>query len=88
MSDIRLTVRDEAPVVGLSVVTGTQVTIKVGNNQGTPLPVYDGATSITPNETEQILPTKNHTLKENITVGPIPNNYGKIIYNGSYIRVE
>lgn len=51
-------------------------------------PAYEGATEITPSETEQILQTKNFRMTENITVNPIPSNYGLITWDGSTITVS
>ena len=52
------------------------------------LPSYDGPYEITPTETVQILDTKNKSLTDVITVGPVPHNYGLITYNGAYILVS
>jgi len=51
-------------------------------------PVYDGETVVTPSEIEQVLSTINHIVLNNIVIAPIPSNYGRIIYNGSNIRIE
>lgn len=67
----------------------------VQTSTGTPVardyverPAYEGATEITPSETEQILQTKNFRMTENITVNPIPPNYGLITWDGSTITVS
>lgn len=51
-------------------------------------PAYEGATEITPSETEQILQTKNFRMTDNITINPIPSNYGLITWDGSTITVS
>lgn len=51
-------------------------------------PAYEGATEITPSETEQILQTKNFRMADNITINPIPSNYGLITWDGSTITVS
>ena len=51
-------------------------------------PDYDGAYVVTPGPEEQILETKYRTTLENIRIGPIPNNYGLITYNGHTITVS
>lgn len=49
---------------------------------------YTGETSVTPSEEEQVLQTNGLYVPSNITVAPIPSNYGKITYNGSVITVS
>lgn len=49
---------------------------------------YTGETEVTPADEEQILNTAGLMLPENIIVKPIPHNYGKVSYNGSYIFIE
>lgn len=67
----------------------------VQTSTGTPVardyverPAYEGATEITPSETEQILQTKNFRMTANITINPIPPNYGLITWDGSTITVS
>ncbi|MBR4623369.1 MAG: hypothetical protein IKO45_02275 [Clostridia bacterium] len=50
--------------------------------------VYTGATDITPTQEVQVLQTKDKGLQVNITIQPIPSNYGRISYNGRYMTVE
>lgn len=49
--------------------------------------VYTGPTTVTPSEETQILYTNGRTVPANITVEPIPDNYGRIAWNGSVLRV-
>lgn len=51
-------------------------------------PIYDGPTIITPTQTRQELNTAGYMLDGNITVEPIPQNYGLITYNGGIITVS
>lgn len=51
-------------------------------------PAYEGATEITPSEEAQTLFTNNLRMTDNITINPIPQNYGLITYNGSTITVS
>lgn len=50
-------------------------------------PDYDGSYDVLPGASEQTLDTTNKTLRENVTVKPIPyydvaNQYGRTIYIG------
>lgn len=49
---------------------------------------YEGQYIVTPNENTQTLVTSGKTLDQNITVKPIPNNYGLITYDGTKITVS
>ena len=52
------------------------------------LPVYTGATEITPSETEQILATADKVVTRNIVINPIPSNYGLITWDGSTLTIS
>lgn len=51
-------------------------------------PAYDGPVTITPTAEEQVLSTNGFRMTSDITVGPIPNNYGLITWNGSVLTVS
>lgn len=48
---------------------------------------YEGNYEITPSEELQTLPTANRMLARDIVVAPIPQNYGRITYNGGGITI-
>lgn len=50
--------------------------------------VYTGETEVTPTEYTQTLYTRGLLVPENITINPIPTNYGLITWNGSVITVS
>ena len=49
---------------------------------------YHGAYTITPSSETQILDTDTLILDGNITINPIPSNYGLISWDGSKITVS
>ena len=49
---------------------------------------YDGDYTITPTTEEQTLPVQNLRMRENLTINPIPQNYGLITWNGSILTVS
>lgn len=51
-------------------------------------PEYHGATEVTPTQSTQVLNTNGYVLRDNITVNPIPSNYGLITWNGSILTVS
>lgn len=52
------------------------------------LPAYTGMTEVTPSDETQVLQTANTALYENITINPIPSNYGLITWDGSTLTVS
>ena len=70
-------------------VGGEVVTAKVLSAGARIIPdPYAGPYAVTPTEAAQTLPTNGKTATENIIVGPIPQNYGKITWNGSFLTVS
>lgn len=51
-------------------------------------PAYEGAYTVTPSSTEQILETDSFYMAGNITINPVPSNYGLITWDGSTITVS
>lgn len=49
---------------------------------------YEGSYEFTPSTAEQTISTANKVLDQDIVIQPIPQNYGLITYNGSYITVS
>lgn len=49
---------------------------------------YTGATEVTPTQYTQVLNTNGKMVITNITVNPIPSNYGLVTWNGSVLTVS
>ena len=49
---------------------------------------YDGPYEVTPSAEEQVLHTKYRNMSGNITVNPIPSNYGLITWDGHVLTVS
>ena len=49
---------------------------------------YTGVTTITPGEETQILQTEGLMMSTNVTINPIPSNYGRITWNGTTLTVS
>ena len=49
---------------------------------------YTGDYEVTPTAEEQVLNTRNLRMTDNITINPIPQNYGLITWNGSFLTVS
>lgn len=63
-----------------------------GGEQGVFMPIYPdnytGAFEVTPSGETQILNTSGLMMPQNVTINPIPNNYGLITWNGSTLTVS
>ena len=64
---------------------GVEFTIGSGVAPGE---TYQGPYTVTPSGQTQTLVTQNLTLTGNITVNPIPQNYGLITWNGAFLTVS
>ena len=49
---------------------------------------YPGTYVVTPTQHTQILSTANKTMRYDVTVNPIPSNYGLITWDGSELMVS
>ena len=49
---------------------------------------YEGPCEVTPSEETQILETDSLYMRSNVTINPIPSNYGLITWNGSTLTVS
>lgn len=49
---------------------------------------YTGEYEVTPSAETQTLNTEGFRLTRNVTVNPIPQNYGLITYNGAVLTVQ
>ena len=51
-------------------------------------PSYEGDYEVTPTQQTQTLATDSLYMRGNITINPIPSNYGLITWNGSTLTVS
>ena len=87
----------ELPVTGQITTNPTRVQgaasivpVVVGGNltiAGSAEP-YEGTYEVTPTTSTQVLATAGKKLAEDITINPIPSNYGLITWNGSSLTVS
>lgn len=50
--------------------------------------LYEGAYEITPSSVSQTIPIANLIASDNITINPIPQQYGLITWNGSFLQIS
>ena len=63
-------------------------TISVTGSGATPVPRYTGPYEFTPTREEQTVHIENMKATQDITINPIPSNYGLVTYNGSIITIS
>lgn len=88
MSDVSLHV-ESVTGVKLGISESSTVPLGIGGDMyaiGTPY--FDGDYTVTPTNTTQVLSMEGLRARQNVTVNPIPSNYGLITYNGSTITVS
>ena len=87
MSSIRLRV-DNSQAARLRVKNDA-VNLDVGGSfYAIGTPYYEGDYTVTPSTETQVLPIAEFRASQNITVNPIPSNYGLITWNGSVLTVS
>ena len=67
----------------MSVTMGTPVVKEYVNTDP-----YTGAYEVTPTTETQTLATVGKRMTDNVTINPIPSNYGRIEYNGAVLTVS
>jgi len=86
MNDLILTLQDEESL-GLVIEDNSPLTLSIGEAE-TEYPIYEGSTEFTPTREVQTVVTARRVLLDNITINPIPQNYGLVTYNGSVITIS
>ena len=87
---MKLTATFNAPTVTVQIAPPAMGT-SVGNPVARDLverDPYTGAYSVTPSADTQTLLTDGLRMTDNITINPIPSNWGRITHNGSIITVS
>ena len=51
-------------------------------------PDYTGSYMVTPSRETQTLNTKDKVMTGNVTVNPIPSNYGLVTWNGAVLTIS
>ena len=77
---------DNAQAMDVSFSERDELNVDFG--PGVPIGDYEGAYQFTPSSETQIIETRNKTLEGDITINPIPSNYGLITWDGSTITVS
>lgn len=54
----------------------------------TDVPTFGGPYEVTPTNQEQVLQTNGKVMSNDVIIGPIPNNYGLITWDGTTLTVS
>lgn len=81
VSEVLLPVAVAVSAVNIPVQVAAEYQMRDGE-------IYDGPYEFTPSQETQTVSTAEKLLLENIVINPIPQNYGLITYNGSFITVS
>lgn len=85
---IKLTVKtDEYAVLGVSALESVELNAEPHIVVDTTT-VYDGPYEWTPTDTVQTIEIADKKALDNITINPVPQNYGLITWNGSTLTVS
>ena len=84
--DLILVLEDSSPI-GLVIEDSSPLTLTLGDGEPE-FPVYEGSTEFTPTRETQVVVTARKVVLDNITINPIPQNYGLVTYNGSVITIS
>ena len=84
--DVPLGIESQVPV-RISVFEEQTIALDV-QDTGAFMRQYTGPTEVTPSGETQVLSTNGYFMGSDITVDPIPSNYGLITWNGAVLTVS
>lgn len=72
----------------ISIANKTSIEGEVVHGEAKLPPIYSGSYIVTPTDEAQTLDTVDKRMADNLVINPIPSNYGKITWNGSFLTVS
>ena len=88
---VNMAAADTSFLVPMQVAVSGISTGMVSSTNVAPLPPpqpYEGDYVVTPTQSTQTLSTAGMKMTGNVTINPIPNNYGLITWDGTIITVS
>lgn len=79
---------DDSDQVALAVEDGEELSLSVGETATIVSNPYTGSYQWTPSTSTQTIEINGLTATADITINPIPSNYGLITWNGSQLTVS
>lgn len=71
-----------------AVAVETSPPLSVGITREDAVPAFSGEYTVTPGDEAQTIPCAGLRMTSNITINPVPSNYGRIVWDGSTITVS
>jgi len=75
-------------VVKIGSGQGAGTMKQTGSGGGSAVPTYHGETTFTPSQNQQIVQVSGYRMADDITIEPIPSNYGLVTWNGAVLTVS
>ena len=74
--------------INFNVLFSTNDSFTCNFGEGVTTGDYSGPYEVTPSNETQTLATAGKTLESNVTINPIPSNYGLITWDGNILTVS
>lgn len=88
MADRLTFVLDGGESLSFALVEDGTLTFDVSTPHSIDADVYEGSYEVTPSAETQTLNTSGLMMSQDVTINPIPSNYGLITWNGSTLTVS
>lgn len=76
---------EAAPELSGGVSVGAEIENRI---RTTNYDEYTGETTVTPSAVPQVLQTRERVVLDNITIAPVPSDWGHIAWNGAVLTVS
>lgn len=87
--EVPMTVAVDRVLIPMGVETQHEIAMTIGATYAmSTADDYEGAYEFTPTESTQTVQIEGKKATQDIVINPIPTNYGRITWNGSYIKVS
>ena len=86
MDDILLVIADDDELSLCIEDNDENITLELGSESS--YPTYTGETEFTPTQSVQVAFTGGKVVLDNITINPIPSNYGLVTYHANIITIS
>ena len=83
--DLQVSV-EVSPPLEVAVLTPAPVMIGIAREDA--VPAFSGGYEVTPGDEAQTIPCAGLRMAGDITINPVPSNYGRIQWDGSTITVS
>lgn len=87
--EVPMTVAVDRVLIPMGVETQHEIAMTIGTTYAmSTADDYEGAYEFTPTESTQTVQIEGKKATQDIVINPIPTNYGRITWNGSFIKVS